>query len=67
MTDDRGAESERDASAEEQSELEARELAELEDGTRAPEGTPDEQLYYPSCFRDASELRPQATEPEAGL
>ena len=45
----------------------ARELAELEDGTRAPEGTPDEQLYYPSCFRDASELRPQATEPEAGL
>jgi copper(I)-binding protein len=31
MSDDRGAESERDASAEEQSELEARELAELED------------------------------------
>ena len=45
----------------------ARQVAELQDGTRAPEGTPDEQLYYPSCFRDASELRPQATEPEAGL
>ena len=26
----------------------ARQVAELQDGTRAPEGTPDEQLYYPS-------------------
>jgi hypothetical protein len=30
---------------------------------------PDEdgEASYPVCFRDASELRPQATEPEAGL
>ena len=30
---------------------------------------PDEdgEATYPLCFRDASELRPQATEPEAGL
>ena len=45
----------------------ARQVAELQDGTRAPEGTPEEQMHYPSCFRDASELRPQATEPQAGL
>ena len=25
------------------------------------------EANYPVCFRDASELRPQATEPEAGL
>lgn len=47
----------------------AREVAELEDGTPAPEGTPGEDLWFPQCFRDASELRPApepGTEPEAG-
>ena len=29
-------------------------LAELEDGTPAPEGTPEEEAFYPGCFRDAS-------------
>jgi hypothetical protein len=37
--------------------VEVRELAQLEDGSAAPEGTPDEDLFYPVCFRDASELR----------
>jgi hypothetical protein len=36
----------------------AREVAELEDGSLAPEGTPDGALFHPGCFRDASELRP---------
>lgn len=35
----------------------ARELAQLEDGTPAPDGTPDEDLYWPQAFRDASEIR----------
>ncbi len=42
----------------------SRELAELEDGSPAPEGTPGEDLWFPQCFRDSSELRP-APEPEA--
>ena len=33
-------------------------MAELEDGTPAPAGTPDEHLLFPMCLRDASELRP---------
>ena len=37
--------------------IEDRRVAELEDGTPAPAGTPDEQLLFPMCFRDASELR----------
>ena len=37
--------------------IEDRRVAELEDGTPAPAGTPDEQLLLPMCFRDASELR----------
>jgi len=45
--------------------LQAPELAQLEDGTPAPEGTPEEEAFYPGCFRDASEIRP-APEAEAG-
>ena len=48
----------------------ARELAELEDGSPAPEGTPGEDLWFPQCFRDSSELRPAPApgqEPEPGL
>jgi hypothetical protein len=41
------------------------ELAQLEDGTPAPEGTPEEEAYYPAVFREASEIRPVA-EAEAG-
>jgi hypothetical protein len=37
--------------------IEDRRLAELEDGTPAPDGTPDEDLLFPQCFRDASEIR----------
>jgi hypothetical protein len=37
--------------------IEDRRVAELEDGTPAPTGTPDDQLLFPMCFRDASELR----------
>ena len=39
------------------------ELAVLEDGTPAPEGTPEDEAFYPGCFRDSSEIRP-APEPE---
>jgi hypothetical protein len=38
--------------------VEARELATLEDGSPAPAGTAYEDLFYPCCFRDASEIRP---------
>jgi hypothetical protein len=37
--------------------VEARELATLEDGSPAPAGTVDEDLFFPCCFRDASEIR----------
>jgi hypothetical protein len=37
--------------------VEARELATLEDGSPAPAGTADEDLFFPCCFRDASEIR----------
>jgi hypothetical protein len=43
--------------------IEDRRLAELEDGSPAPEGTPDEGLLFPQCYRDGSELRPA---PQAG-
>lgn len=33
------------------------ELATLEDGTVPPAGTPDDELCFPVCFRDSSELR----------
>jgi hypothetical protein len=32
-------------------------LAMLEDGSPAPEGTPGEDMYFPQCFRDSSELK----------
>jgi hypothetical protein len=35
----------------------AREAAMLEDGTPAPDGTPDDDLYQPVVFRDSSEIR----------
>jgi hypothetical protein len=38
-------------------------LAELTDGSPAPEGTPAEDLHFPDCYRDSSEIRPA---PEAG-
>jgi len=34
-----------------------RELATLEDASPVPAGMTDEDLFYPCCFRDASELR----------
>jgi len=37
--------------------VEARELATLDDGSPAPTGTADEDLFFPCCFRDASEIR----------
>ena len=37
--------------------VEARDLAELENGSPAPDGAPDEDLIVPSCFRDSSEIR----------
>jgi hypothetical protein len=40
--------------------VEARDLAELENGSPAPDGTPDDDLVFPDCFRDSSEIR-QAT------
>jgi hypothetical protein len=38
--------------------IEDRRLAVLEDGLPAPAGTADEDLLFPQCFRDSSELRP---------
>ena len=37
--------------------VEARELAMLDDGSPAPDATADEDLFYPCCFRDGSEIR----------
>jgi hypothetical protein len=37
--------------------VEARDLAMLDDGGPAPDGTADEGQFYPCCFRDASEIR----------
>jgi hypothetical protein len=42
-----------------------RRLAELDDGSLAPEGTPDEDLLFPQAYRDSSEIRP-VPGPEAG-
>jgi hypothetical protein len=36
--------------------VEVRHLATLEDGSPAPDGTPDYDLWFPVCFRDASEI-----------
>ena len=35
----------------------SRQVATEEDGTPALPGTPDDDLYFPMCFRDASEIR----------
>ena len=35
----------------------AREVAELEGGSPAPDGTPEEDMFHPGCFRSAEELR----------
>ena len=40
--------------------LEARELAALEDGRPAPDSTADDDLFFPCCFRDSSEIRLRA-------
>jgi hypothetical protein len=40
--------------------VEAGELATLDDGTPALPSTPEDELCYPACFRNASELRPAA-------
>jgi hypothetical protein len=45
--------------------IEDRRLVELEDGILAPEGTPDEDLLFPQCYRDSSELQAMP-EAEAG-
>ena len=37
--------------------VEAREVATLEDGSPALDGTEDDALYYPAVFRDAGEIR----------
>ena len=37
--------------------VETCELAVLGDGSPAPAGAGAEDLYYPCCFRDASEIR----------
>jgi hypothetical protein len=38
--------------------IEDRCVAELEDGSPAPEGTPDDDLLFPQRYRGRSELRP---------
>jgi hypothetical protein len=40
--------------------VEVRDLASLDDGYPAPAGTAEEDLVYPACFRDATEIRPRA-------
>jgi hypothetical protein len=43
--------------------VEASELATLCDGSPAPDGTADEDPFFPCCFRDATEIR-RATDGE---
>ncbi len=45
--------------------IEDRRVAEVGDGSPAPEGTPDDDLLFPQCYRDASELQ-AAPDLEAG-
>lgn len=40
----------------------ARDVATLEDSSPAPDGTPDDDLYHPVCFRDSSEIRESVRE-----
>jgi hypothetical protein len=44
--------------------VEDRRLAQVEDGSPAPEGTSDDDLLFPQCYRDSSELR---SAPQAGM
>ena len=44
----------------------ADELAALEDGTPAPEGTAGIDKYFPQCFRSAEELKPAPREDDRG-
>jgi hypothetical protein len=44
--------------------IEDQRLAVLEDGTPAPEGTPDDDLLFPQCYRDSSEIRGLPADPE---
>jgi hypothetical protein len=37
--------------------VEAREVATLQDGSPAPDGTDDDDLLFPMCFRDSTEIR----------
>jgi hypothetical protein len=39
----------------------ARELAVLEDGRPAADSTPSDDVFFPCCFRDSSEIRPRTT------
>jgi hypothetical protein len=41
-----------------------RELGTLEDGSPPPPGAADGDLYYPCCFRDATEIRRTTAEEE---
>lgn len=45
--------------------IEDRRLAELDDGSPAPDDTPDYDLLFPQCYRDSSELQ-AIPEVEAG-
>ena len=38
--------------------VEAREVAVTEDGSTPPADAPDDELLFPCCYRDSSELRP---------
>ena len=42
--------------------VQPRELGTLEDGSPPPPEAADEDLYYPACFRGASEIRRVAEE-----
>jgi hypothetical protein len=46
--------------------IEDRRLAELADGSPAPEGTPYEDLLFPQCYRGSSEIRAVPADLEAG-
>jgi hypothetical protein len=45
--------------------IEDRRAAELADGAPAPEGTPDEDLLFPQCYRESSEIRKPQGDPDA--
>lgn len=44
--------------------VQPRELGTLEDGSPPPSEAADDDLYYPACFRGASEIRSAAAEEE---